>query len=178
MAHKTGPDELAIGGRYSGLTKREYFAAHIMAGLNDGFFGQNNKAKAETAVKQADELIAALNVGAEAIKPLGEPKAKTGVELIADERKKQIEVLGRTIELDAEINTDGQLSFAASCLAFDDTSHIDVESYRPAFWDVELWRKIINKPYKERLIIAGALIAAELDRVALRDWELQKSTTK
>ena len=32
-------------------------------------------------------------------------------------------------------------------------------------WDEDLWQKMCNKSYKDRLIIAGALIAAEIDRL-------------
>ena len=35
----------------------------------------------------------------------------------------------------------------------------------PNGWDQEIWEKMIRKPHQERLIIAGALIAAELDRL-------------
>lgn len=35
----------------------------------------------------------------------------------------------------------------------------------PSFWDKALWKRMIEKPEKERLIIAGALIAAEIDRI-------------
>lgn len=35
----------------------------------------------------------------------------------------------------------------------------------PPDWEEKNWTLIINKPYKERLIIAHALIAAEIDRM-------------
>ena len=35
----------------------------------------------------------------------------------------------------------------------------------PIEWDWKVWDYMINKSYKERLIIAGALIAAEIDRI-------------
>ncbi len=35
----------------------------------------------------------------------------------------------------------------------------------PEGWNKELHNKMMNKPYKDRLIIAGALIAAEIDRI-------------
>jgi hypothetical protein len=34
----------------------------------------------------------------------------------------------------------------------------------PSNWDESQWLKMIQKPYRERLIISAALIAAELDR--------------
>jgi len=39
----------------------------------------------------------------------------------------------------------------------------------PNGWDVDIYKKMRNKSYKERLIIAGALIAAELDRLSISD---------
>ena len=35
----------------------------------------------------------------------------------------------------------------------------------PAIWDMVVVQKMCQKSYKERLIIAGALIAAEIGRV-------------
>lgn len=96
---------------------------------------------------------------------------KTGIELIADERLEQQIIHHRTIERDVNENKDYQLSIAASMLALE-YPHIcleleDVEeNHCPDNWDKELWKKMVNKPYKERLIIAGALIAAEIDRLS------------
>ena len=106
---------------------------------------------------------------------------KTGIELIADERQEQIEKHGRSIEDDVLYN-DGkyviegkdfeepQLPNAAGLLLL--TDHEDIlrpqllEGYFiPYGWNKEIWLKMLNKPYKDRLIIAGALIAAELDRL-------------
>lgn len=93
-------------------------------------------------------------------------KMKTGIELIAQERAEQIEKHGRTIEKDVELNDDQQLSLAAEMLlAVEHEEGIDSESY-PDGWDKEICTYMISKPYKERLIIAGALIAAEIDRLA------------
>ena len=35
----------------------------------------------------------------------------------------------------------------------------------PAKWDNDVCRKMIKKSYKERLIIAGSFMAAEIDRL-------------
>lgn len=35
----------------------------------------------------------------------------------------------------------------------------------PENWDKAIFDKMISKPWKQRLIIAGALIAAEIDRI-------------
>jgi hypothetical protein len=96
---------------------------------------------------------------------------KTGVELIAEERQEQIEKHNRTIESDVEQNDYYQLSKAASILCLHEDNYgcneVDdfVEDYCPDDWKKELWRKMLEKPYKERLKIAGALIAAEIDRL-------------
>ncbi|SFO05049.1 hypothetical protein SAMN05421741_11834 [Paenimyroides ummariense] len=86
---------------------------------------------------------------------------KSGIELIADERRQQIEVHARTIELDLKYNSEKQLSVAAKrLLEFDPR-----ETGRPLYWDRDIWNKLTGKDYKKRLIIAGALIAAEIDRL-------------
>lgn len=92
-------------------------------------------------------------------------KIMTGIELIAKERKEQIEKHGRTIEQDIEFNYDCQLGTAACTLCYEAIEEIDSRNDPPHNWDLEIWQKMYDKPYKERLIIAGALIAAELDRL-------------
>lgn len=84
---------------------------------------------------------------------------KSGIELIAQERKEQIEKHGRTIELDIAINMGYQLPVAAARL-------IKQVNICPARWDPKIWGKMIEKPYRERLIVAGALLAAEIDRLS------------
>jgi hypothetical protein len=85
---------------------------------------------------------------------------KTGIELIAAERQEQIMKHHRSTKYDVNYNTDAQLRIGAVRLQQDRN---DAEP--PDGWDTALWEKIIAKPLKERLIIAGALIAAEIDRL-------------
>lgn len=92
----------------------------------------------------------------------------TGIALIAQERAEQVEKHGRTVITDARDNSSDQLSEAASILSAKEwgCSDVDdmVEEHCPNGWDKELWRKMLEKPHSQRLIIAGALIAAEIDR--------------
>lgn len=87
---------------------------------------------------------------------------KTGIELIAEERHEQIEKYGRTIALDVQENTRFQLRDGAAELV-----GIMRNRYErcPVGWSEKIWQKMCDKGYKERLIIAGALIAAEIDRI-------------
>lgn len=90
---------------------------------------------------------------------------KTGIELIVEERQEQITKHGRTIIKDVDQNSVEQLSMGAyMLLAVDYEEGIDPASYLFG-WDQEICQHMIGKPYKERLIIAGALIAAEIDRL-------------
>jgi len=101
---------------------------------------------------------------------------KTGIELIAAERQEQLEKHGRTVEADVALNQHGQLSFAvvSLCSEYDVDGNVRGDErvridhftrWRPMGWDKEIWLKMISKPYPERLVIAGALIAAEIDRL-------------
>jgi len=90
---------------------------------------------------------------------------KNGIELIAEERKEQIGKHHRTIADDVKYNTKGQLSVAAGILAQKDIPEQVKETLIPIGWDSPLWDKMLNKSYEQRLVIAGALIAAELDRL-------------
>jgi hypothetical protein len=88
---------------------------------------------------------------------------KTGVELIAEERREQIKKHRRTILNDVKTNNRRQLRVAAMRLL-----HPDCRFYLntpPNGWDVKIWNKMVRKPIAQRLIIAGALIAAEWDRL-------------
>ncbi len=90
---------------------------------------------------------------------------KSGIELIAQERQEQIEKHDRTIKKDVEENDNMQLSLGAlMLLSIDYEEGIDTHSY-PEGWDEDICTKMIGKSYKERLIIAGALLAAEIDRL-------------
>jgi hypothetical protein len=84
---------------------------------------------------------------------------KTGIELIADERAEQIEKHGITIEEDVNKNRNYELPNGAIMSI---TGYIDKMPYG---WNYKICQHIVGKPYKERLIIAGALIAAEIDKL-------------
>jgi len=94
---------------------------------------------------------------------------KSGIELIAEERKEQMEKHGRTHVSDVRENWDAQLSTAAGMLAYQDIDELNGRDAPPTNWDLATWQKMWDKPYFERLKIAGALIAAELDRLILED---------
>ena len=92
---------------------------------------------------------------------------KTGIELIAEERQEQITKHGRTIELDVFKNKGMQLSDAAAILASPTISSPRKRlSVMPSDWDDFISLKMCSKTYYERLIIAGSLISAEIDRIS------------
>lgn len=94
---------------------------------------------------------------------------KTGVELIAEEREEQIIKHKNSIANDIKFNNREQLSIAASLLCLENwgcNSLEDMtEEYCPHDWIESKWKKMLEKPHLERLVIAGALIAAEIDRL-------------
>jgi hypothetical protein len=92
---------------------------------------------------------------------------KSGIELIAIERAEQLEKHGRTVMGDYLENSslEKPLTKAASALTVELNHGLAKECMRPMEWSQEIWDKMMNKPYKDRLIIAGALIAAEIDRL-------------
>jgi hypothetical protein len=89
-----------------------------------------------------------------------------GIELIAAERKRQIEVEGWTSEHDDEHKT-GEMARAARCYA--QTAYLQVCGWaaggpeRTWPWNKQSW-KPADYPIRN-LIKAGALIAAEIDRI-------------
>lgn len=102
---------------------------------------------------------------------------KTGIELIAQERQEQLTKHGRTVESDVENNNYSQLSNAAKILIdqpvhvdYDEETYVDVVPFK---WDEKLFTKMKHKSYLDRLIISGALIAAEIDRINFIDQNRQ-----
>lgn len=94
-----------------------------------------------------------------------------GIERIAAERKRQIETKGYTPEHDDE-HINGELAVAAACYTVgDDITHcevkyIDGDGMIDVDGDAFPWPEhdTRNQPRIDRLAIAGALIAAEIDR--------------
>ena len=82
----------------------------------------------------------------------------TGIELIARERAEQIKKHGRTPDRDIQENSNYQLHQGALKL-------LRLDRIPPENWDIKLWDRMVSKPYKDRLIIAGALISGEIDRL-------------
>jgi len=94
----------------------------------------------------------------------------TGVELIAAERKRQIEKEGWTAEHDDDEHDGGGLARAAACYAIADNKNaivgknaVNIDLVKLMWpWDWKWWNP---KKRKRNLVRAGALIAAELDRL-------------
>jgi hypothetical protein len=90
---------------------------------------------------------------------------KTGVELIAEERQRQIDKEGWTAQHDAE-HKYGELAIAAACYAVYNTdANVNNPNTRsPNGWP---WNDNSFKPADliKNLVRAGALIAAEIDNI-------------
>ncbi len=97
---------------------------------------------------------------------------KTGIESIAAERQEQIEKHHRTVEKDAKENDCYQLIHAARTILIEPQGRQD-KFWPPLDWDGQRWKHMMAKSYKDRLIIAGALIAAEIDRLQHLEEENQ-----
>src|SRR5690606_14312258 len=96
---------------------------------------------------------------------------KTGIELIAQERAEQIEKHGRSVKSDCRINSDYQLTDVARIILINTPdvqpplSERSLMAAMPDNWGRNELESLLRKDYRKRLIIAGALIAAELDRL-------------
>lgn len=89
-----------------------------------------------------------------------------GAAAIVRERSKQ-NAKGHTPQSDYENNAPGVLiSAARALLNFDIHTRI---SAQPKGWDTYTWQKQCIKPERERLAVAGAWIASELDRYYFHD---------
>jgi hypothetical protein len=90
---------------------------------------------------------------------------KTGIELIAEERQRQIEVEGWTLDRDL-MHTDESLACAASCYALPERHRLFIRLGLPYpwRWTATYWKPTPDNRIRE-LQKAGALIAAEIDRL-------------
>ncbi len=97
---------------------------------------------------------------------------KTGIQLIAAERRRQVSKEGWTPEHDDKHNV-GQMAKAAACYAMPTDvreTEVDNRSYRWIIWPwTEKWWKPTPKDRVRELVKAGALIAAEIDRLQRED---------
>jgi len=88
---------------------------------------------------------------------------ENGAELIAKEYGEMRNKHGHTVEWDVHYNAHGQLRRAAVALICDHGTG-DI-SQLPESWSDPLCRHMMEKDYKDRLILAGAFCAAEIDRI-------------
>jgi len=96
----------------------------------------------------------------DALKPHG---AHTGILEIIQERVEQIFKHKRLAKHDINFNPGGELKEGAAALLSD---YLDDRKLRmPRVWNSGVVHGMIYKSYEDRLRIAGALIAAELDRL-------------
>jgi hypothetical protein len=96
---------------------------------------------------------------------------KTGIELIAAERQRQVEKEGWTAQHDYQ-HFHGELAMAAVCYATPDKLRKVVKKWKAICeivpkrwpWEHEMWKPTPDDRVRE-LVKAGALIAAEIDRL-------------
>ncbi len=92
---------------------------------------------------------------------------KTGADLIAEERKRQVKQEGWTAEHDDQ-HGKSELAMAAACYAFDVATVPTIAAKRFILdnwpWARQWWKPTPDDPIRQ-LTKAGALIAAEIDRL-------------
>jgi hypothetical protein len=86
---------------------------------------------------------------------------KTGAELIAEERKRQIEVEGWTAAHDDQ---HGEFPLPKAAVAYVSSIYAPLHDVPPIWpWAEDWWKPTPDDPVRQ-LTKAGALIAAEIDR--------------
>lgn len=88
---------------------------------------------------------------------------KTAIELIADERQRQIDQEGWSLQGDDQ-HIEGELALAASCYAIPPGEHYCPEPPESWPWADSWWKPSPEDRIKE-LVKAGALIVAEIERL-------------
>lgn len=115
---------------------------------------------------QWDYCYAELKHSIEALgTPQGSDSQQDGCELIRLERRRQIEVEKWHEDHDDNEHADGQLAVAAACYTVAQSNKVVIGPNGKDAWPWEYkFDKRDRHHYKKCLVIAGALIAAELDR--------------
>jgi len=93
---------------------------------------------------------------------------KTGIELIAQERKEQIEKHGWSIEHDKDYSNGQLIQAAEFCReqAYNSTTGCKTEACKwPDGWIKHFENKVRSKDFVSQLIVAGAFYMAENDRL-------------
>nr|WP_293837509.1 hypothetical protein [uncultured Arsenicibacter sp.] len=95
---------------------------------------------------------------------------RSGVDLIAKERHEQINKHGFSIEKDLSQNDYEKLISATLSILFQNPKFSEPIERKPIYfypnsWDDKYYERIVQKSRIEQLVIAGALIAAEIDRI-------------
>lgn len=91
----------------------------------------------------------------------------TGIEMIIEERKHQLEKLGFTIEADVKKYKGGQLLMLAHYIMLGNNANMPKDS-----WSVDYIKQIHRHSLPKQLAIAGALIAAHIDVVLAIEKEI------
>lgn len=103
---------------------------------------------------------------------------QTTEEKVIAERLSHIVKHGKTIMFDLENNSERQLSIGAALIAARDEftdSFGEPILYTPKGWNQEQYQKMLDKPYRERVVIAASLLLAEIDRLDHPDTHLSIS---
>lgn len=103
---------------------------------------------------------------------------KTGIELIAIERQEQIEKHGYTVMQDVANNSlpTGPFKMLPFKIAVGNLMGIIGGVPYPENWSEEAIEKMKAKTEIEKLVIAGAFIAAEIDRLTAIESPLKTNT--
>jgi len=98
-----------------------------------------------------------------------EVPAHSGIVLIANERNEQLYKHGKSVEYDRQVNSLRQLAGCAYAIIGSEPQSF------PGDQSDEFINKVLAKPYRERIKIAGAMLAAELDRISnMTDEEVEQ----
>lgn len=160
-----------------GLTARNSYGDFFSVGERVGHQSENAGTAVITrfeAVKKDNEITAFTTEGSAHLDFVIklEKEQITGVGLISEERDRHESVEGWTEEHDSE-HTDESMAKAAACYAMPESERVKYQSFNlqtktgiPRWWpwDVAWWKPCPGDRIRE-LVKAGALIAAEIDRL-------------
>ena len=94
-------------------------------------------------------------------------KKKSGAQLIAEERKEQIKKHGFDVTNDEDYSNMELIQAALFCIDAGTPVGHGLKTYKewPQYWGTRFENKILNKDRVNQLRVAGAFIAAEIDRI-------------
>lgn len=146
----------------------------VIVAIAEGYVNYLSKSTDDTK-EYIDTVGNCANCGVEFHIHKTECKDQSGVSLIAQERREQIEKHGFSVEHDNYYKNKELVQAASFCLVLAESKiklyNKGIPAYWPKDWGLHFMSKIVGKSKTGQLVVAGAFLKAENDRRGDSFWD-------